>query len=66
MSSKMDVRDIMITDMIFRSLRDKLAIACGWIKPQLKTLQSWQAQETKELSQQQGISNSITLIFRTL
>ena len=59
----MDIRDVMITDKAFRSLRNQICLVCGWTKPRLKTLCEWQKQESKELSQQRGIHN---LLFFTI
>jgi hypothetical protein len=53
-------KDVIVCDKIFEHAISKIKqqeqneYLCGWRKPKGRSLQSWQEQENKELSQQRG------------
>ena len=55
MKKHMKIRDLMIVDRAFRSLRNQLALLCGWTKNKAQQLPYWKQQETAEVSQQRGL-----------
>lgn len=52
--SKMDPRDLMITDRIFSPLREEIPIISGWSKTCYSNVNEWQIEENRQLSEQRG------------
>jgi hypothetical protein len=52
--SKMDPRDLMITDRIFSPLREEIPIISGWSKTRYSNINEWQIEENRQLSEQRG------------
>lgn len=52
----LDVRDLLIADGIFRSLRDSLNLVSSRPKPRNEELKNWQKEENRQITITRGIS----------